>query len=131
MSASAPEAREKQAIEIRGRAYHSPVLEGGKLYLTTDQNHFSVFEVADQKDEKSLTAVASSAVQFEKKVPFQPYPVVPNDREIWTISDVIRSYDTKIGPVVSTTMFEMPLNALPSQRPIVTKDIVAIVVPTT
>ena len=75
---------ERQTQELHGCSWYSPVVVAGRLFLTTDQDHYSIYDLADERDRNPLKVMFRQTEAFEAPTD-QPFPLTTSDREFWRI----------------------------------------------
>ncbi len=107
---------------LPGLVTKEPALRGQRLFLTTDQDAFQVFDLNGEVDDKPLSLAARSLPvgdDARASAKDSPYAVAPDQRMLWTVGKTIRQYELRNGVLEPKVDFQAPLPGAPTMAPMI------------
>lgn len=109
-------AKQMQVVPRKGWILHPPFALGGRLFLTTDQNHYAVFDLGAEEDANPLREIMSSAEVLHSRVD-QPYPFATSEKEFWIDGERLQFHEVKVGASRAAAAWEQALPGAPAAPP--------------
>jgi hypothetical protein len=112
---------DKELSQLPGSVRRDPILEGTRLFVTTDRDAFEAFDLAGEEDERPIQLAAKSIPPVAvKAAPDAPYPITAKgkDRELWTIGNVAQFYQLRGGAAEAKPTVKLELGGPAAIPPI-------------
>lgn len=118
LSASDGRERQRQTVTLPGWVWHAPAVRGGRLFLTTDQHFFAVFEMGGEQDATPLSELARG-IEAGRKRGHQDYPLATGDNDFWTVGSRLKRFEFRVRGGPTAPVWDIELGGPALSEPLV------------
>lgn len=121
-----PQLRQEETVDgwVYGSGW-SPVQVGGRLFVTTSQDRYYVYDLGGELDPTPMKLATRSAPSATP-VKDTPFPLAAGEQDFWTIGRNARQYRLALNQTTAPPAWELPLDGIPLPTPHLFGDLVVI-----